>query len=179
MTLLCLYKGAHAEWEPHVDKLIMEMLVNRTPPTCIQANIFAMARVLFPEVDVVLELPSLRHIQKMRTATGTCGKAMAPKVIAEAEVWKQLHTDETSCRQTSLVNVVMGIQDENQELTSVCLSSSIIAEDGTADQQCRAILSCFDESGELLEGWREESFTLTNLSLLTRYRKKTRYAFLV
>ena len=24
--------GKHAEWLPHVDKLIMEMLVNRTPP---------------------------------------------------------------------------------------------------------------------------------------------------
>ena len=34
--------GGTCEWLPHVDKLIIEMLANRTPPMCIQANIFAM-----------------------------------------------------------------------------------------------------------------------------------------
>ena len=44
--------GGHCEWLPHVDKLILEMLANRTPPTCIQANIFDMTRVLHSEIDL-------------------------------------------------------------------------------------------------------------------------------
>ena len=59
--------GGHSEWLPHVDKLILEMLANRTPPSCIQANIFAMSRVLQPEQDIVKELPSLNHIKNLRT----------------------------------------------------------------------------------------------------------------
>ena len=31
----------HQEWRPHVDKLIIEMLCNRTPPTCIQSVMVA------------------------------------------------------------------------------------------------------------------------------------------
>ena len=31
----------HHEWRPHVDKLIIEMLCNRTPPTCIQSVMVA------------------------------------------------------------------------------------------------------------------------------------------
>ena len=31
----------HQEWRQHVDKLMIEMLCNRTPPTCIQSVIVA------------------------------------------------------------------------------------------------------------------------------------------
>ena len=66
--------GGSCEWLPHVDKLILEMLANRTPPMCIQANIFAMSRVLHLEIDIVRELPSLKHIKSLRTEFGYCHK---------------------------------------------------------------------------------------------------------
>jgi hypothetical protein len=69
--------GGHSEWLPHVDKLILEMLANRTPPSCIQANIFAMSRVLQPEQDIVKELPSLNHIKNLRTVLLYCTKTLA------------------------------------------------------------------------------------------------------
>ncbi|KAL3779114.1 hypothetical protein ACHAWO_005927 [Cyclotella atomus] len=69
--------GKHAEWLPHVDKLIMEMLANRTPPTCIQANIYAMAQAIFPDYDIVKEIPSLKHIKNLRTAMYTVAKTLA------------------------------------------------------------------------------------------------------
>ncbi len=48
---------------------------------------------------------------------------------------KQLHTDETGCRQKQLVNVVINIVNEHGDLKSICLSGSIIAEDSTAEEQ--------------------------------------------
>ena len=34
----------HQEWRSHVDKLIIEMLCNRTPPTCIQSVMVAFSK---------------------------------------------------------------------------------------------------------------------------------------
>ena len=34
----------HQEWRPHVDKLIIEMLCHRTPPTCIQSVMVAFSK---------------------------------------------------------------------------------------------------------------------------------------
>jgi hypothetical protein len=76
-NVACTTSGGHCEWLPHVDTLILEMLANRTPPTCIQANIFAMTRVLHSEIDIVRELPSLKHIKSLRTVLSTITKTMA------------------------------------------------------------------------------------------------------
>jgi hypothetical protein len=59
--------GVYTEWLPHVDKLILELLANQTPPSCIQANIFAMSRVIHPEQDIVKDLSSLKHIKNLQT----------------------------------------------------------------------------------------------------------------
>ena len=37
-------KYGHQEWKPYVDKLIIEMLYHRTPPTCIQSVMVAMSK---------------------------------------------------------------------------------------------------------------------------------------
>ena len=85
--------GKHAEWLSHVDKLILEMLTNRTPPTCIQANLVAMAELLCPGMDVIKELPSLKHIKNLRTALYTITKTLAAYRLANAKSWKQGHSD--------------------------------------------------------------------------------------
>jgi hypothetical protein len=51
------------------------------------------------------------------------------------------------------VNVIIGILDTNGKLKSICLSGSIIAEDSTAENQSRAIISSFTESAQLLVDW--------------------------
>ncbi len=53
------------EWNPVVDKLILLMLANRTPPTCIQSNILAVADTILPGMNVVEELPCVKRIQDM------------------------------------------------------------------------------------------------------------------
>ena len=146
-------RGGHMEWTVEVDKLVMELLVNRVPPTSIQACILVMVRSLSPGRDIVRELPCLKSIRNMRSTVLRVTKSLAAYLLGSAESWKQLHTDETSRRQISLVNVVIGILDTNGKLKSICLSGSIIAEDSTAENQSRAIISSFMESAQLLADW--------------------------
>ena len=131
------------------------MLANRTPPTCIQANIYAMSRALFPGEDIVVDLPSLRHIKYLRTALTICTKTLAAYRLGNAKAWKQAHNDETARRQTSLINLVMYLLNEDDEFETICLSGSIIATGGTAEEQSEAILHTFKESGRFLQTWRD------------------------
>ena len=149
--------GVHVEWMPHVNKLILEMLSNRTPPTYTQANIFAAAKALHPDIDVVKELPSLKHIKNLWTTLLFVSRTLAAFQIGNARLLKQLHTDGTHRRQTSLVNVVVSFLAENDELKTICLDGAIIAEDSTAEQQLRSILASFTESSRLLKKWRHET----------------------
>ena len=68
-----------------MDKLILEMHVNRTPPACIQANIYAMAYAIHPDCNVVRDLPSLRHIKYLRTVLTLCTKHLAAIQIGNAK----------------------------------------------------------------------------------------------
>ncbi len=147
--------GGSCKWLPHVDKLILEMLANRTPPTCIQANIFAMLRVLHLEIDIVRELPSVKHIKSLRMILSTVMKTLAAYQLGHAQTWKQLHTDETFRRQISIVNVVISIINTDNKLHTICMSGSIIPKDGTADEQSRAIISASHDSGHHLQEWQD------------------------
>jgi hypothetical protein len=146
-------RGGRMEWTVEVDKLVMELLVNRVPPTSIQACILVMARSLSPGRDIVRELPCLKSIRNMRSTVLRVTKSLAAYLLGSADSWKQLHTDETSRRQISLVNVIIGLLGTDGKLKSICLSGSIIAEDSTAENQSRAIISSFTESAQLLADW--------------------------
>jgi hypothetical protein len=89
----------------------------------------------------------------MRTVVLRVTKTLAALRIGKSPTWKQLHTDETSRRQISLVNVVVGLLGSDGALRSICLSGSIIAEDSTAENQSRAIIATFTESAKLLADW--------------------------
>ena len=149
------------QWMPHVDKLIVEMLANRTPAPSIQKNILAMACVIHPNLNIVHELPSLKHIRNMRTILLSTSKTLAVYRLALVKRWIQLHTDETSRTHKTLLNLIVNIlEDDDEELKSICLSCSIIAEDGTAEEQARAIMASFAEFAQLLDDWREATMHL-------------------
>jgi len=141
------------EWTIEVDKLVMELLANRCPPTSIQACILIMARSLSPGHELVCEQPCLKTIHNMRTVVLRVTKTLAALRIGKSPTWKQLHTDKTSRRQISLVNVVIGLLGSDGVLRSIFLSGSIIAEDSTAENQSRAIIASFTESAKLLADW--------------------------
>jgi hypothetical protein len=110
-----------------------------------------MWRVLHPGMDIVQDLPSLKHIKNLRTLLLNCTKTLAAYRLGHARNWRQLHTDETLRRQVSIVNVVISIITSDNELLTNCMSGSIILKDGTADEQSRAIIGAFNDSGHLLE----------------------------
>lgn len=133
----------------------MEMLSNRTPPSCIQANIFAMAKVIFPEHTIIEALPSIKHIKNLRTAMYTVTKTLAAYQLGKAKQWRQCHSDETSRRQTSLLNLLMGVVTEDNEFKALCIDLAIIAEDGSAEEQSRVItMRVMKELAILLTEWR-------------------------
>ncbi len=82
------------------------MLPHSTPPTCIHVNIYAMAKCLLPNVNVVVLLSSIACIRKLHTTIWEVSKTLACYKLGHAKEWKQLYTDETNCCQTALVNVV-------------------------------------------------------------------------
>ena len=53
-----------------------------------------------------------------------------------------------------MVNVVMSLLDNDDNLKTIRLSGSIIAEDKSSEEQSRSIISYFNEAGRLLKGWR-------------------------
>jgi hypothetical protein len=103
----------------------------------------------------VRELPSVKHIKSLRAVLSTVTKTLAAYQLGHARNWKQLHTDEMSRRQISIVNVVISIINNDNELCTICMSGSIIPKDGTADEQSRAIISAFHDSGRHLHEWRD------------------------
>ena len=145
------------EWMPHVDKLVLEMLFNRTPPTCIQANILATARTFMPGTDIVKEIPSLSHIRNLRTVLLTTTKTLAAYEVGNAIQIKQTHSDETSKRQTGVLNVVNGLLTKDNELKTICLAGDIIPENGTAEEQSKAVVQSFSDGARLLDLWRDKT----------------------
>ena len=76
------------------------MLSNRTPPppTYVQANIYAVAKTLFPDVDIVKELPSLKYIKDLCTTLWLVTKTLAAYQLDNGKALEQLHTDATNRR---------------------------------------------------------------------------------
>ena len=133
------------------------MIANRTPPSCIQANIYAMAKIIFPGQDIVKELPSINHIKKLRTSIYIIAKTLSAFQLGSAEELKQMHSDETRRRQVSLLNLLIGLIPKTKKLKAICLDLGLLAKDGTAAEQSRAIIQCFAGCCKLLEQWRDET----------------------
>ena len=69
-TLWCLsilVTGGHMKWNTNSDKLILNWLANRTPPSCIRVNLLSVALAINLNFEVVKEIPCVRHIQVLRT----------------------------------------------------------------------------------------------------------------
>ena len=63
-----------------------------------------------------------------------------------------MHTDETSHKDTEIVNLICDILTQDIKLRTICVAGDIIAEDGTAECQSTVIVNQFSESGQPLDG---------------------------
>ena len=109
-----------------------------------------MALAINPNFDLVKEIPCVRHIQVLRTVLSDVTQAVAGKTIAESTKIKQLHTDGTSHKGTEIVNIVCSILNQDKKLKTICLSSDIIPEDGTAACKSAAIINQFSKIGQMI-----------------------------
>ena len=80
--------------------------------------------------------------------------------IENAKVLEQLHTDGTNCHQTSLVNVLMIFLTDDDEFRTISFDGAIIEEDGTMENQSRAILHSLNDSAALLEKWQQKTISM-------------------
>ena len=110
--------------------------------------------ILCPDMNLVKELPSLKHIKNLRTALYTVTKTLAAYRLADAKDWKQVHSDETSRRQTSLLNFLMGLLTQDNKFKAICIDLALISKNGTAPEQSRAVLTALRDCKILLQEWR-------------------------
>ena len=73
------------QWLPFVDKMVLEMLSNRTQPTCVQANMLVTAKTIYPTYEVVKELLSLQYIQQSRTVLLWVTKTLTARRIGRTK----------------------------------------------------------------------------------------------
>eukprot|EP00956_Cyclotella_meneghiniana_P028916 scaffold68656_cov61-Cyclotella_meneghiniana.AAC.1 len=105
-------------------------------------------------MNLVKELPSLKHIKNLPTALYTVTKTLAAYHLADAKDWKQVHSDETSRRQTSLLNFLMGLLTQDNKFKAICIDLALISKNGTAPEQSRAVLTALRDCKILLQEWR-------------------------
>jgi hypothetical protein len=130
------------------------MLAHRTPPSCVVPNILSAAEVLLPNVSIIQEVPSIRFVRSCRSVLLHVTKTLASYQIGKANSYEQLFSDGTSRRQTSIQNVIIRFLSDGGFKT-ITLSTSIIAEDETAESLSKSIMQTFKESAELLDAWRD------------------------
>ena len=53
------------------------------------------------------------------------------------------------------MNCIVSIINEDDKLQTICVLGAIIAEDGTAEKQAQALVGQFQESGRMLDLWRD------------------------
>ena len=75
--------------------------------------------------------------------------------LAKQEIWKQLFTDRTSRRQVALQNLIVSVV-EDDSFKPLVLSSAIILEGESSEQQCAAVMETVQRGGIRLHRWAQK-----------------------
>ena len=160
-------RGA-TSWPLYVWELILEQLVNGTPPTSVNANIVMFLQHFSPRI-VIKELPSIWTIRRGRSVLFVVVETLAAYRIAKAKRWGQLHTDGTGRRQIAFQDLAISIEEDvngfiffspRRTLLTISLfdrplllTSCIIPTDERSETICEAILHALHEKGKNLDEW--------------------------
>jgi hypothetical protein len=114
----------------------------------------SVASAIFPNKNIVKQLPSLRFIQQMCPVLLRVTKTLAVFQLGGVSHFSQMFTDGTSRHTASFENLVIGYMIDNgyKCVTLPC----ILPEDGRAEACTQAILDTFKE-GRMLSIWRNET----------------------
>ena len=99
-------RWSHVMWE-----LLMEQLVNGTPPAAVNKNIVSHIRRFSPKC-VITELPSIWTIHRARSVLLTIVQTLSAYRLGHAHKWGQIFTDGTSRRQQSFQNLLISIEED-------------------------------------------------------------------
>ena len=136
-----------------MTQLVIELLANRTPPSCISGNILAVAKIILPNYECITELPSIAFIRRCRGTLSYLTKLMAADLLARTPVWIESHTDGTSRRQMHLGNNLVRIAIEGG-YKPVLLDNAIMSKNETSECVHDSIIRSFDSAAKMLEEWR-------------------------
>lgn len=98
-------------WPLFIWELIIEQIVNGTPPSSVNSNIVSMLQTFSPSTKIS-ELPSIWTIRRARTVLLVIVQTLASYRIAKANKWEQLFTDGTSRRQVSFQDLIISIEED-------------------------------------------------------------------
>ena len=100
-----------ATWPLYIWELIIEQLVNGTPPSSVNANVVTFIKKLSPSI-VIRELPSIWTIRRARTVLLAIVQTLATYRIAKAGKWEQMFTDGTSRKQVTFQDLIITIEED-------------------------------------------------------------------
>jgi hypothetical protein len=103
-------RGA-TSWPHFVWELILEQLVNGTPPSSVNSNIISFLRCFSP-TTVIKELPSIWTIRRGRTVLLVVVETLATYRLAKAKRWGQMFTDGSGRRQIALQDLALSIEED-------------------------------------------------------------------
>jgi hypothetical protein len=103
-------RGA-TSWPHYVWELILEQLVNGTPPTSINANIITIIRAFSP-TTIIREQPSIWTIRRGRSVLLVIVETLAVYRLAKAKRWGQMFTDGSGRRQVAMQDLALSIEND-------------------------------------------------------------------
>ncbi len=103
-------RGA-TSWPHFVWELILEQLVNGTPPSSVNSNIISFL-CCFSPTTVIKELPSIWTIRRGRTVLLVVVETLATYRLAKAKRWGQMFTDGSGRRQIALQDLALSIEED-------------------------------------------------------------------
>ena len=104
-------RGGASSWPIYMWDLILEQLVNGTPPTAVADNIQMHVKKFSPTTKIKA-LPSIWTIRRARTVLLVIVQTLAAYRLGKADKWVQLFTDATSRRQVTFQNLIISIEDD-------------------------------------------------------------------
>ena len=135
-------------WPLWITQLIIEMLINGTPPSAIPPNIAAQAELSMPG-KTIDELPSEKYCKDMRAVLQVVVETLVAYRLAKANVWEQLFVDGTCRRQVAMQTLLIAVEEAGM-LKPLLVSCSHILEGETSEQQCEAVLDMLERGGKRL-----------------------------
>ena len=145
----------HKEFPPWICQLAMELLVKKTPPSAVPECIELCARMMNRNVEIE-SLPTVRWVQKLRTAICVLTETLTAFRLANAQSWKQGHTDTTTHRQVPVINFLASIC-EDSVLCTLIVAASIVLVGETAAKQIETIEEVIIRGAQLLGLWKGET----------------------